>query len=186
LTIAHIELASGAGDLFAEFTCNYGEKLKRFPSNGDERLLIELDPHRSRNDVVDLTSCREIKDGFLEDREWISQKAALPSAKTELIIQFPIDRAVTNVRIKGPRGGERDATDKELREEGSRQVLRLGPRRYRVEEVIEVRWTFKQRPVPVPVIAESVPVTETPSGSRRVTLPRAPVPRKKVAPRRSA
>lgn len=144
LVIAHVELASGDGDLFASFECNYGSSLKRFSRAGEEGILIELSPERTPHDgEVELTSRREIRDGFLGADEWVAHKASLPSRRTEFILTFPAGREVRNVRIIGPTGhGSRPAKNDELRSEGSRQVLRLKPRRYRANQSVKVTWSW--------------------------------------------
>ncbi|HEV7770207.1 MAG TPA: hypothetical protein VGO66_06055 [Solirubrobacterales bacterium] len=152
LAIALIELASGDGDLFADFSCGYGSVIKGdgVPSAdekgvltfADEKgVLILLDPRRTRDEVATLKSTRTVQDGFTEPQQWIAHRSVVPSEKTELILQFPSNHDVKNVRIAGPKGhGDRPAKGSELKKEGSRQVLRLKSRAYRENQMVKVTW----------------------------------------------
>jgi hypothetical protein len=143
LVIAHIELASGDGDLFADFTCNYGALLKRFSRDSEEGVLIELTKERTRNEKAVLESKREIWDGFRDPEQWITHKSSMPSKRTELVVKFPKGHTVQNVQITGPlRSTSRPAKTRELHVEEQRQVLRLKPRPYRANQSIEVSWTW--------------------------------------------
>lgn len=143
LTIAHIELASGDGDLFASFNCNFGTLLERFPRSGEEGLLIVLKPERTRDEEADLVSEREIVGGFEGPDQWITFRFAAPSRKSELIVEFPDGHDVHDVRIEGPTGhGSRPAGDGEFRLEGARQVLRLKPRTYKANQLVRVTWSW--------------------------------------------
>lgn len=143
LAIAHIELASGDGDIFASFTCNYGTEIERFPRDGEEGLLIMLKPERSRDEEFELVSQREIRDGFAGTDQWITNRFSAASKRTELIVEFPDDCEVCNVRIAGPTGhGSRPASEQELRKEGVRSVLRLKPRAYRENQVVKITWSW--------------------------------------------
>lgn len=143
LVVVHTELASGDGDLFANFECNYGKKIGPFSRAGEEGILIQMTPERTREEEFVLTSRREILDGFIGAEQWITHRSSMPSERTELIIQFPNGCQVKDVRISGPSGhGSRPASKDELRTEGTKQVLRLKPRRYRANQSITVTWTW--------------------------------------------
>jgi hypothetical protein len=143
LAIAHIELASGDGERFASFICNYGTEIKRFPRDGEEGLLIALKPERTRDEEVEMTSQREIHDGFIGPDQWITCRFSAASKRTELVVEFPDDCQVRDVRVVGPTGhGSRPANDRELRTEGRRQVLRLKPRAYRENQAVKVTWSW--------------------------------------------
>ena len=143
LVIAHIELASGDGDIFADFDCNFGEVIQRFPRGGEEGLLIALRPERTRDEEIEITSRREIRDGFEGADQWITNRFAATSKKSEFIVEFPPDCEVENVRITGPSGhGSRPATERELRRQGDRQILRLKPRAYRENQTLKVTRTW--------------------------------------------
>jgi hypothetical protein len=43
-------LASGDGSLFASFTCNYGKVISPFPRAGEEGILIQMTPERTRDE----------------------------------------------------------------------------------------------------------------------------------------
>jgi hypothetical protein len=143
LAIAHLELASGDGELFASFTCNYGTRTVPIPRNSDDGLLIVLDPERTRDEECELTSRREIRDGFIGPDQWVTFRFAAPSRRSEFVIEFPDDCEVRNVRITGPTGpGSRPAKNSELRTEGAKKVLRLRPRSYRENQVVKVTWSW--------------------------------------------
>ena len=143
LAIAHIELASGDGDLFASFDCNFGETIQRFPRDGEEGLLILLKPERTRDEEVELRSRREISDGFEGSSQWITYLFSTSSKRSEFVVEFPSNCMVENVRITGPTGhGSRPAKADELRDERGRKVLRLQPRAYRQNQVLKVTWTW--------------------------------------------
>jgi hypothetical protein len=143
LVVAHTELASGDGSLFASFTCNYGKVISPFPRAGEEGILIQMTPERTRDEESVLTSRREILDGFIGTEQWITHRSSMPSKRTELIMQFPNGCKIENVRISGPSGhGSRPASSDELRTEGTKHVLRLKPRRYRANQSITVTWTW--------------------------------------------
>jgi hypothetical protein len=143
LVVVHTELASGDGNLFAKFECNYGKTIGPFWRAGEEGILIQMTPERTRDEEFVLTSKREILDGFRGAEQWITHRASMPSKRTELIIQFPNGCEVKDVRISGPSGhGSRPASKDELRTEGTKQVLRLKPRRYRANQSTTVTWTW--------------------------------------------
>ncbi len=154
LAIALIELASGDGDLFAEFSCDYGSVIKGnsvpiadgkgvLSIDGEKGVLILLSPQRTRDEVATLESKRTIRGGFTEPHQWISHRSAVPSEKTQLILQFPSGHKVNDVRIAGPRGyGSRPARAEELKQEGARQILRLKPRAYRANQSIKITWRW--------------------------------------------
>jgi hypothetical protein len=141
LTITIVELAAGDGELFAEFECNYGQKLKDVKKAGEVGLLLEMTPERTRDEKFELTSTRTIKDGFTGDQEWVTFRASVPSDQTELVLVFP--GSVANVRIEGP-GGRKSRPakeDKEIQTQGSQRVLRLS-RRFKPDERIKVTWSW--------------------------------------------
>jgi hypothetical protein len=153
LAISHIEMASGDGSLFADFNCSYGHVVKDdgIPNGedgvlkiADERgVLILLDPQRARGEEVVLKSTRTVINGFTGEEEWIEHQVVVPSKKTTLKILFPSGAQVENVRIKGPTGyGERSPKKNELSEDGSRLTLTIGPRPYRGNEAVKVRWRW--------------------------------------------
>ncbi len=143
LVVAHIELASGDGDLFADFKCNYGDLIKKFSRDEERGVLIQLTPERKRNDNVILESTREIRDGFKDPKQWIMQKSSMPSERTELVVKFPKGHTVSNLRITGPsRSASRPASVRELQTEEERQVLRLKPRSYRANQSVKVDWNW--------------------------------------------
>lgn len=143
LVIAHTELASGDGELFAEFTCNYGSVIAPFSRAGEEGVLIQMKPERTRDEECELTSRREIRDGFVGPEQWITHRSSMPSKRSELIVQFPNDCQIRDVRISGPSGhGSRPADRGELRTEGAKQVLRLKARRYRANQSVKVTWSW--------------------------------------------
>lgn len=154
LAIAHIELASGDGNLFAEFDCSFGHPvgdsdLPNADKNGVLKIannfgvLILLDPQMARDEEVTLESTRTVIDGFKDKDEWIVHQAAVPSKKTTLKILFPAETAVENVRIEGPKGhGERSPRKNELRKEGSRYAVSIGPRSYKAGQSVRVRWRW--------------------------------------------
>src|SRR4029077_17371965 len=141
LVIAHIELASGDGVLFDSFECSYGDVIAPVHRADEEGLLIYLNPERRRDEEKEITSRRGIRDGFVGSDQWITHRSSVSSRSTELIVQFPDDCPVHDVRIAGPSGhGSRPARDTELRTEGAKQVLRLKPRPYRANQSIKITW----------------------------------------------
>jgi hypothetical protein len=143
LVVAHIELAHGDGDLFAEFECDYGSFIRRFSRDEEDGVLVQLKPERTRGEEVEINSRRKITDGFIGPEQWVTQLASVPSRRSELIVQFPQGASVSDVRITGPtRHGSRPARSSELRAEGARQVLRLKPRRYRANQRVKVTWRW--------------------------------------------
>jgi hypothetical protein len=143
LVVAHTELASGDGELFAGFECNYGSVIRPLTRAGEEGVLIEMRPERTRDEEHELTSLRTIRDGFVGPEQWITHRSSMPSQRTELIVQFPDNCHVSDVRISGPTGaGSRPAGQQELRSEGTKQVLRLKPRRYKANQAVQVTWRW--------------------------------------------
>jgi hypothetical protein len=154
LAITHIELASGDGELFAGFSCNYGSVVKdgNLPDadeNGvlsianEKGVLVLLEPRRTRDEEFTLESTRTVREGFMEPKQWILHQANVPSKKTTLIVTFPSGHKVKDVRIKGAKGYEdKPAKKNELTEQGSRQVLRIGPRAYRGGQSVKVSWSW--------------------------------------------
>ena len=132
LAITHLELATGDGDLFADFSCNYGsvvkdEDLPIADEDGvlsianEKGVLVLFDTQKARNERFTLESTRTVRNGFKDPQQWILHQAAVPSKKTALIIMFPDNHTVKNVRISGPGGyGDRPAKKGELTQEGSR------------------------------------------------------------------
>lgn len=116
LAIAHIELASGDGELFADFDCSFGHLVKDggLPkANKDGVLkiadkygvLILLEQQRVRDEEVTLESTRTVIDGFTEKDEWIVHEAAC-RAKVDAEGPFPgrdEGRARSDQRAKRPR-----------------------------------------------------------------------------------
>jgi hypothetical protein len=154
LAIAHIELASGDGDLFAEFECSFGHLVRdgNLP-NADKSgvlkiannsgVLVLLDPQMARDEEVTLESTRTVIDGFKGREEWIVHRAAVPSKETTLKLLFPAGTTVEKVRIEGPRGhGERPPKKSELKKDGSRYALSIGPRSYKAGQSVRVRWRW--------------------------------------------
>jgi hypothetical protein len=154
LAIAHIELASGDGELFADFDCSFGHLVKdsELP-NADEDgvlkiankygVLVLFEPQRVRDEEVTLESTRTVIDGFKGEDEWIVHEAAVPSKKTTLKVLFPSEATVEHVRIKGPKGHDERAPKKsELKQEGSRYALSIGPRSYQAGQSVRVRWRW--------------------------------------------
>ncbi|MBV9607320.1 MAG: hypothetical protein JO027_19555 [Solirubrobacterales bacterium] len=141
LTITLVELAAGDGVLFADFECNYGEKLKDVKKAGEVGILLEMTPERTRDEKFELTSTRTIKDGFTAKDEWVVFRASVPSDSTELVFLFPGN--VKDVRISGP-GGRKSRPakeDKEIKTQGSQRVLTM-KRHFKPDETIKVTWTW--------------------------------------------
>ncbi|MFL5871846.1 MAG: hypothetical protein ACJ75T_00020 [Solirubrobacterales bacterium] len=154
LAIAHIELASGDGELFADFQCSFGHPVRdgKLPNANEDGVLkiadnsgvlILLDPRMARDEEATLESTRTVIDGFKGRDEWIVHQAAVPSKKTTLKVLFPSGRTVEHVRIEGPRAhSERAPKKSELMQEGSRYVLSIGPRSYKAGQSVKVRWRW--------------------------------------------
>jgi hypothetical protein len=94
------EKASGDGQRFADFTCNYGKKIYEFDFADESRAIILMDSEARRGQAKTLESTRRVRDAFLQPDEWVRLTIDKPGGSSELTVIFPKDRAPIDAKVK--------------------------------------------------------------------------------------
>lgn len=84
--------AWGDGELFAEYNCQPGIPVDFYEDGSKWNVLISLRETKNRGDVMDLWIERVIKDGLLEDHEWLETEVDHHTKRLNLSVIFPHER----------------------------------------------------------------------------------------------
>jgi hypothetical protein len=84
--------AWGEGELFAEYHCQPGVPVDFYQDGSKHNILISLRETKNRGDVIHLWVERVIKNGFLQQDEWLETETDHWTEHLKLAVIFPQER----------------------------------------------------------------------------------------------
>ncbi len=141
-TLVFVERASGDGDLFAEFSPDFGSWIHTGTLGAEKFAIVVLSSYRQRGEVATLTSDRLIRDGFLKDDEWVNYRIEVPSGRSRMELRFPAGRPPKRAELTRQYDGETLDELPKIKRLGGRAVWRVDAEPPRRGDVYELRWSW--------------------------------------------